>query len=149
MNCSQQISILNEMGISCWALAHPERLDGYQAASFTLPITCKLLLVSPYKPKQIEVVMLERVLKSMTLELVDCLHIEPSVLNRLENSTLPQWVWFVGCGEEQANYQQIIQSKQQVAGSPPIKILHTPFLSQIDGNNQQRKALWQQICSYD
>ncbi|MDK9758990.1 DNA polymerase III subunit psi [Vibrio sp. D173a] len=29
------------------------------------------------------------------------------------------------------------------------KTLQSPLLSHIDGNNQQRRALWQQICSYE
>ncbi|MDG2733340.1 DNA polymerase III subunit psi, partial [Vibrio parahaemolyticus] len=43
------------------------------------------------------------------------------------------WVWFAGCEADQ---------------SIKAKHLTSPLLQDIDGNNEQRRALWQQICSY-
>ncbi|MDW2373263.1 DNA polymerase III subunit psi, partial [Vibrio sp. 1078-1] len=44
-----------------------------------------------------------------------------------------EWVWFAGC---ESNSME--NAKQ----------LTSPLLQDIDGNNEQKRALWQQICSY-
>ena len=124
---------LQEMGITQWELSHPERLSGYQTELVKLPETCQLLLVSPEKPQGALAEMFERVLKSIKLELSQAQYVHPSELSHFDLSS-PQWVWFAGC-----------ESDTDIAA----KTLQSPLLSQIDGNNQQRRALWQQICSYE
>ncbi|EEX95411.1 DNA polymerase III subunit psi [Vibrio orientalis CIP 102891 = ATCC 33934] len=76
--------------------------------------------------------MFERVLKSIKLDLSQALHIYPEQLSQLEQP-FTGWVWFAGC-----------DAPSQASG----QVLTSPLLSDIDGNNEQRRALWQQICSY-
>lgn len=124
---------MQEMGISCWEVRYPERLEGYHAEAIVLPKECRILLVSPVKPKGELAEMFERVLKSMSLTLDQSLHLFPSQIAYLGEQSL-EWVWFSGC---------------EVTEIEEVKQLHSPLLSEIEGNNQQRRQLWQQICSYD
>lgn len=124
---------LQEMGISQWELSHPERLAGYESKLTPLSSECKLLLVSPEKPQGDLAVMFERVLKSIKLDLPQALHIQPQHLTSIELGEV-EWVWFAGC-----------ESTQKLQ----VKILQSPLLSDINGNNQHRRDLWQQICAYD
>ncbi|MCG9554065.1 DNA polymerase III subunit psi [Vibrio sp. Isolate31] len=124
---------LQEMGISQWELSHPERLAGYESEWTPLSNDCKLLLVSPEKPQEDLAVMFERVLKSIKLDLSQALHIQPQHLSSVDLEAV-EWVWFAGC-----------ESVKELK----VKTLQSPLLSQIDGNNHQRRALWQQICSYE
>lgn len=127
---NEPMAYLSEMGIDQYQLIHPQRLSGYQAVSITLPSDCKLLLVSAVLPQGDQAEFLERVLKSMQLTLAQVRHIYPHQLPQLEQPV--EWVWFAGCASTEL----------------PSKVLNTPLLSDIDGNNAERKALWQQICSY-
>ncbi|CAK2620123.1 DNA polymerase III psi subunit [Vibrio crassostreae] len=124
---------LQEMGISQWELSHPERLAGYESELTPLSNDCKLLLVSPEKPQEDLAVMFERVLKSIKLDLSQALHIQPQHLSSIELGDV-EWVWFAGC-----------ESAQELKA----KTLQSPLLSDINGNNQHRRDLWQQICAYD
>lgn len=127
-----EIEYLQEMGIQCYQLSHPERLQGYQAPRLALQASCQLLLASPQYPKNQTAIMFEKVLKSINLELTQAQHIYPEQVAQLDCQSL-EWVWFAGC-----------ETVPDVKG----KVLSSPLLSDIDGNNQQRRALWQQICSY-
>jgi DNA polymerase-3 subunit psi len=124
---------LQEMGISQWELSHPERLAGYESKRTPLSSECKLLLVSPEKPQGDLAVMFERVLKSIKLDLPQALHIQPQHLTSIELGNV-EWVWFAGC-----------ESTQELQA----KTLQSPLLSDINGNTQHRRDLWQQICAYD
>ncbi|KJY83680.1 DNA polymerase III subunit psi [Vibrio galatheae] len=128
----QEQQYLQEMGIQCYELAHPERLQGYATPRLELPETCQLLLVSPLIPQGGNAEMFERVLKSINLSLKQALHIYPQQLSQLGNHQL-EWVWFAGC---------------EPAEIDKVKALNSPLLTHVDGNNQQRRALWQQICAY-
>ncbi|PFG55436.1 DNA polymerase III psi subunit [Vibrio sp. ES.051] len=124
---------LHEMGISTWELVHPDRLIGYQAPNVDLPSSCKLLLVSPVCPENETVILFEKILKSMKLTLDQAMHLEPERLSLLDKHEL-EWVWFAGC-----EATTLLNTKR----------LTSPLLKEIDGNNQQKRALWQQICSYN
>ncbi|EGQ7674887.1 TPA: DNA polymerase III subunit psi [Vibrio parahaemolyticus] len=123
---------LHEMGITSWELIHPERLAGYQPPTIDLPSSCKLLLVSPICPTNETAILFEKILKSMKLTLEQAMHIEPERLAMLGEHQL-EWVWFAGC---ESNSME--NAKQ----------LTSPLLQDIDGNNEQKRALWLQICSY-
>ena len=135
----KQNHYLQEMGISTWELIHPEKILGYQAPPLNLPCSCKLLLVSPKCPEGQTALMLERVLKSIKLSLDDALHLEPQQLSQLGTHDL-EWIWLAGCEASDNDYEAIKNSE--------IKQLHSPLLQDIDGNTEQRHALWLQICSY-
>ncbi|MCW8336705.1 DNA polymerase III subunit psi [Vibrio paucivorans] len=128
----QHSAYLEEMGISQWTLVHPERLSGYQLDKAPLEESCKLLLVSPVCPEAELAEMFERVLKSIKLDLTQAQHVTPENLAVIGEHQL-EWIWFAGC--------------ERVDGVTD-KVLTSPLLSDIDGNNEQRRLLWQQICSY-
>ena len=127
-----EIEYLQEMGIQCYELIHPERLQGYQAPCIALQESCQLLLISPQYPKNETKILFESVLKSINLGLDQALHIFPHQVEQLADPQL-EWVWFAGC---------------EINSAVKGKVLSSPLLSDIDGNNEQRRALWQQICSY-
>ncbi len=110
----------------------PRKIGSYQSPLLDLQSSCKLLLVSPMCPENETALMFERVLKSIKLSLDDALYLEPSRVSSLGEHEL-EWVWFAGC---------------EVDASVNAKQLTSPLLKDIDGNNEQRRALWQQICSY-
>ena len=78
--------------------------------------------------------MFERVLKSIKLTLDQAQHITPDQLVSLGEHQLT-WIWYAG----DAPINNDISAKKLV----------TPLLSVINGNNTHRRALWQQICSYE
>lgn len=127
-----ELEYLQEMGIQCYELTHPERLQGYQAPRIVLQESCQLVLISPQYPKNETAILFERVLKSINLNLEQAQHIFPHQVSQLPDHPL-EWAWFAGC-----------EVQPDVQG----KVLSSPLLSDIDGNNDQRRALWQQICSY-
>ncbi len=133
MSNNTSMQYLEEMDIQNWALLHPSRLSGCPIENVDIPESCRLLLVSPEKPEGDIVVMLEKVLKSMNLELSQAMHISPEQFNYLGSHQL-KWVWFAGCDK---------------TGIPNLNTLVSPVLTKIDGNNQERRNLWQNICSYD
>ncbi len=130
------MSYLQEMGIQEWQLVHPERLENYQAPSIELPENCLLLLVSPEKPEGQLAEMFERVLKSMKLELSQAMYLEPELLSQLSRHQL-KWVWYAGCSESAEDSLSALNK------------LTSPLLKEVDGNNQLKRELWQQICSYN
>ncbi|MGF1722212.1 DNA polymerase III subunit psi [Vibrio kyushuensis] len=129
-----ELQYLQEMGIDTWQLSHPERIEGYQSPHFNLPSSCKLLLVSCERPSGELAVMFERVLKSIKLSLDQALHIYPEQLASLGEHQLT-WIWYAG--------------EASVEGAITAKKLESPLLSSINGHNEHRRALWQQICSYE
>lgn len=130
---NQEQQYLQAMGIQSWELVHPERLQGYQASKVGLDKECKLLLVSENYPTPSEVTLFERVLKSFNVDLQQAQHVHLYNLASVDLSSL-EWIWFAGCDD---------------ASISGIKKLHTPPLSEVDGNTQHRRDLWQQICSYE
>ncbi len=123
---------LHEMGISTWELVHPDRLAGYQSPMIELPSSCKLLLVSPVCPVNESATLFEKILKSMKLTVDQSMHLEPEHLTLLAEHQL-EWIWFAGC---------------EAKAVENIKQLTSPLLADIEGNNEHKRALWQQICSY-
>ncbi len=133
---SQQQQYLKEMGISVWELAHPDKLQGYQAPGIQLPQTCTLLLVADSCPQGDDATLFIKVLASMKLSADQALHLTPAQAAQLDKHAL-KWVWFAGCKAlEQASLQG-------------VNILTSPAITQIHGNTQNRRDLWQQICSYN
>ncbi|MDV7106106.1 DNA polymerase III subunit psi [Vibrio sp. TH_r3] len=129
------IQYLAEMGIQHWGLSHPARLSGVEVEPLRLPESCLLLLVSPVKPSGDMVFMFNNVLKSMKLSIEQSQHIYPEHFSQLSAAQL-RWIWFAGC-EPMNNIDTA------------VKTLTSPLLSQIEGNKQHRRDLWQQICAYE
>ncbi len=130
---NQEQQYLQAMGIQSWELVHPERLQGYQPSKVTLDSSCKLLLVSASFPTADEIVLFERVLKSFKVKLDQTQYVHIDHLASIELASL-EWIWYAGCDGD------------VISG---VNKLQTPLLSDIDGNTQHRRDLWQQICSYE
>ncbi len=127
------LEYLNEMGITSWELLHPQRLEQYQVPRIDLDSKARLLLVSPVCPEGALAAMFEKVLKTLPLALEQACHMTPEQLPQLGEHQL-EWLWFAGCEQPDIDFSE-------------VKVLHSPLLSNIDGNNQERRALWQQICA--
>jgi DNA polymerase-3 subunit psi len=120
------------MEIESWQLSHPERLEGYQAPIIELDPQTKLLFISPELPHGRDAEFMGKVIKTMGLELEQCRHIFPNQLPQLSAHHL-EWVWYAQCKGE---------------GLENVKSLQSPALSNINGHNQNRRALWDQIKAY-
>lgn len=132
MNSDRQQALLHEMGIDLWQMAHPQRLQGYVSPAIKLEPSVKLLLVSPESPQGELAVFMKKVVGAMKIDLAECRHILPQQLSQLAEHQL-EWVWFAGCAASSLD---------------SVKCLTSPVLSDIDGNNQQRRALWEQMKAY-
>lgn len=130
----RQQQYLKEMGISTFDVAHPDKLEGYQPADIVLPDDCTLLLVAEACPQGEDATLFIKVLASMKLQPEQALHVTPVQLATIKKHSLT-WIWFSGC---EANV--ILDGVNQLS-SPPLQDIH--------GNTQNRRDLWQQICSYD
>lgn len=128
----EQQQYLQAMGIQSWELTHPDRLAGYQSVTQPLEAECRLLLVCDVFPEPDEIILFERVLKSFHVSVLHARHAYPHQLAQLDLSAL-EWIWFAGT-----------ESHVQTSA----KRLQSPLLSEIAGNNQHRRDLWQQICAY-
>ncbi len=126
------LAYLQEMGITAFQLIHPERLVGYTPCELILPESCQLLLVSPDFPTAKTAVLFENILKTINLTLAQAAHIYPQQFASLQTHQL-KWLWFAGC---------------DVQACGAVNALHSDNLTQIDGDAQRKRALWQQILSY-
>lgn len=135
----KQANYLTEMGIESWDIAHPDQLKGYQPEPINLSEDCMLLFISPYKPEGEIVFMFEKVLKSFKLELSQARHLYPHQLEQLSGHN-PEWIWCAGCDADTSR-----KAEQRFSSN----LLDSPLLHHIDGNQQERRKLWQQICRYE
>ncbi|GEA61673.1 DNA polymerase III subunit psi [Vibrio comitans] len=129
MKSQSPSALLAEMDIQEWQLLHPERLQGYQQPEITLDASVKLLFVSPELPSGHYAEFLQKVLKAMKLDLNDCRHLYPNQVQQLASHSL-QWLWFSNCTSQPLDN---------------IKVITSPALSEIDGHNENRRQLWNQI----
>lgn len=136
---------LQIMGIQSWDVAHPERLPLSHQSKLVLAEQCRLLFVSPVKPEGDSVLFYQKILKAMKLELTDTLHITPDLLLSMTGEHVPDWIWFAG---DQHAEQRLSQLTQTLALSRVPNKLISPPLVDIDGNDVERRALWNQIRAY-
>ena len=120
------------MGFDYYQLTQPQKVSSHSPRCFSLPENCKLLFVSPDVPHGSTLVMFDKVMDSMGLSTEMSLHVLPCYLSQVDLSRI-EWVWFAGCSP---NFDI------------ECKLLQTPVLKDIEGNNLQRRALWQQIRAY-
>ena len=129
----RQQSYLKEMGISTFEVAHPDKLEGYQSPGISLPNDCALLLVADTCPQGEDATLFIKVLASMKLQPEQALHLTPGQLAQLQQHSL-NWVWFAGCDDS-------ISSNYHLPQWDLVKPLHSPALSAIHGNTQNRQML--------
>ncbi|WP_324187421.1 DNA polymerase III subunit psi [Vibrio hibernica] len=134
---------LQEMGVDIWELAHPERLQGVEQRSFSLPKPCALLLVADSIPTGDEAVLFAKVLASMKLNLDQALHVTPAQLSQVTHHQLV-WIWFAGTAlSDEEQRESAIHFELD-----GLQVLNSVSLSDIPTDIQHRRQLWQQICSY-
>ncbi|WP_070972339.1 DNA polymerase III subunit psi [Vibrio sonorensis] len=121
---------LNEMGIDCYQLIHPQRLEGYQQAKIELDSECELLLVTPAAPQGDTVPLLDNIVKAMALTLPQVRVIAPEQLSQIAEPSL-SWVWFCGCESVELPFT--------------THLVSSPSLTELANNQQEKRALWQQI----
>ncbi|MFA0084263.1 DNA polymerase III subunit psi [Vibrio sp. 10N.261.51.F12] len=136
---------LQLMGIQTWELTHPERLSVQPKQTLTLPQECELLFVSPVKPEKETALFYQKILKAMKLDIACSQHITPEQLLHLDGAHTPKWLWFAGDDRADERYQQLL-SLRTFTTQP--NQLTSPLLTNIDGNDAERRALWNQIRSY-
>ncbi|WP_456296162.1 DNA polymerase III subunit psi [Vibrio sp. AK197] len=129
----QSSAYLHEMGIDHFQLRHPERLAGYTPSELILPESCQLLLVSDHLPVSQTATLFENILKAMNLTLAQAAHIYPHQLASLGRHQL-NWLWFAGC--------------EPLSSLENTHVLTSESLTLLDGDNQRKRALWQQIRQY-
>lgn len=132
---------LKEMGISMFDVAHPDKLEGYQTPGITLPEECVLLLVAEHLPQGEDATLFIKVLASMKLQPEQARHLTPAQLNQLQSHHL-EWLWCAGD-------EGLLSSADVIPQRESLKFLRSSALNAIHGNTQNRRDLWQQICSYD
>lgn len=125
-------SYLHEMGIQSWDLIHPERLLGVQTVKQKLPQQYCLLLVTDKALSDEDLPFFERILATFDVSLKDVVRVTPDNFSLIELAEHIQWVWFAGCAAQEHTV---------------TKQLISPYIQEIDGNTQHRRALWQQICT--
>jgi len=129
------------MQIDQWEVSHPDRLvHGIETQPIHLPEECRLLFVATHIPCGDEAQFLAKVLQSFGVSLAQARFITPNALLRVAEVSI-EWLWLAGVDDE-----LLTAAKARWADK---KFLTSLPLEQINGNNQQRRALWQQIKSYE
>lgn len=139
---SQQHSYLEEMQIDQWLVHRPDNLVyGKQQDAISLPNDCRLLLVATKLPVGSDAEFFAKVVQSFGVTLTQTLFIEKCALGNVEANEETEWIWLTDMSETATE-----AVKQRW---PNKKILSSLSLNQINGNNIERRALWQQIKSYE
>ncbi|USD59909.1 DNA polymerase III subunit psi [Vibrio sp. SCSIO 43140] len=137
---------LQLMGIQTWELTHPERMPNSAQATFSLAPSCQLLFVSAVKPEGELVSFFEKILKAMKLELDSVLHITPEQLGQLDAQSVPTWMWFAGDEHAADRFEHWLQLLD-IPSKP--KFLQSSYLAEIEGDDSQKRQLWNQIRAYN
>lgn len=133
---------LEEMQIDQWIIHRPDNLVyGKDTRVISLSDDCRLLLVASGIPVGNDVEFFAKVAKSFGVALSQAQFIQASALDNVEVNDSTEWIWLTGMPEA------AIQAVKQ--RWPNKKILSSLPLNQINGNNIERRALWQQIKSYE
>jgi DNA polymerase-3 subunit psi len=129
----RDIQVLQEMGITYWQVRKPELFPNQVLPVINLPAECKLLFVTAEELNEHDAWLFGRILSSMKLTPQQALSLPLSALDQIEEHHL-MWCWFAGC-------QGAHPTGCQVLNSASLKLMHN--------DPSSKKALWQQICSYD
>ncbi len=133
---------LEEMQIDQWIIHRPDNLIyGNDRNAISLPDDCCLLLVAKELPVGGDAEFFTKVVQSFGVTLTQTQFIEDSAMGNVELNEKTEWIWLAGMPE-----CDILAMKQRW---PNKKILSSLPLNQINGNNTERRALWQQIKSYE
>ncbi|OZS45873.1 DNA polymerase III subunit psi [Photobacterium sanguinicancri] len=129
----RDIQVLQEMGLTYWQVRKPECFPALEVPVINFPDDCKLLFITEETLTEHDAWLFGRILKSMKLTPEQALMLPPSALEQLGQHQLV-WCWIAGC---------------TVTAPVGVQALLSAALSTMHTNPAAKKALWQQICSYD
>ncbi|MEJ2765507.1 DNA polymerase III subunit psi [Photobacterium sp. MCCC 1A19761] len=129
----RDIQILHEMGLTYWQIRKPDFFPELEMPVIDLPESCKLLFVCEDELDDHDRWLFGRILNSMKLSPEQALMLPPQGVAQIRVHHLT-WCWLAGC-------QAPHPAGCQVLTSMSLKQMHT--------NPASKKALWQQICSYE
>lgn len=124
---------MQEMGLTYWQVRKPDFFPDREVPAIDLPETCKLLFVCDDPLDEQDRWLFGRILLSMKLTPEQALLLPPSATELIREHHLT-WCWQAGCTAPHPAGCQLLTSV-------PLKQMHT--------HPSAKKALWQQICSYD
>jgi DNA polymerase-3 subunit psi len=129
----RDIQVLQEMGLTYWQVRKPEFFPNMQVPVIDLPESCKLLFITDDELNEHDAVLFGRILCSMKLKPEQALSLPLEAVEQVAEHHL-KWCWFAGC-----------------QGAHPVgcQVLNSSSLQAMHSNPSSKKALWQQICSYD
>ncbi len=129
----RDIQVLQEMGLTVWQIRNTELFPNLEVPTITLPEQCKLLFVSNDELSEHDAWLFGKILKSMKLAPEQALMLPLDALDQIGEHHLT-WCWFAGCTGAQPDGCQVLNSVS-------LHLMHN--------DPSSKKALWQQICSYD
>ncbi|PSV44820.1 DNA polymerase III subunit psi [Photobacterium indicum] len=129
----RDIQVLQEMGLTYWQVRKPELFPNMQVPVIDLPESCKLLFITDDELNEHDAWLFGRILGSMKLTPEQALSLPLEAVEQVAEHHLI-WCWFAGC-----------------QGAHPVgcQVLNSSSLQAMHSNPSSKKALWQQICSYD
>ncbi|PSU46745.1 DNA polymerase III subunit psi [Photobacterium frigidiphilum] len=129
----RDIQVLQEMGLTYWQVRKPEFFPNMQVPVIDLPESCKLLFITDDELNEHDAWLFGRILGSMKLKPEQALSLPLEAVEQVAEHHLT-WCWFAGC-----------------QGAHPVgcQVLNSSSLRAMHSNPSSKKALWQQICSYD
>jgi DNA polymerase III subunit psi len=129
----RDIQVLQEMGLTYWQVRKPEFFPNMQVPVIDLPESCKLLFITDDELNEHDAWLFGRILGSMKLKPEQALSLPLEAVEQVAEHYLT-WCWFAGC-----------------QGAHPVgcQVLNSSSLQAMHSNPSSKKALWQQICSYD
>ena len=130
---SRDIALLQQMGITYWQVRRPDFYPERAVATIDLPAGCRLLFVNDDTLTEQDAWLFGRILHSMKLSPDQALTLPSHCIDNIGEHHL-QWCWFAGCDGREPMGTQRLQSCS---------------LAHMHDHPLTKKALWQQICSYD
>ncbi|MGF1681061.1 DNA polymerase III subunit psi [Photobacterium minamisatsumaniensis] len=129
----RNLQLMQEMGLTYWQIRKPAFYPDMEIPSIDLPEACKLLFVCDDELDDHDKWLFGKILSSMKLTAEQALCLPPSAIEQVREHHLT-WCWVAGCESPHPAGCQLLTSVS-------LKQMHTHPAS--------KKALWQQICSYD
>lgn len=129
----RDLQLMQEMGLIYWQVRKPDFYPGRELPAIDLPESCKLLFVCDDELDEHDRWLFGRILSSMKLTPDQALSLPAAAVEQVREHHLI-WCWVAG-GE--------------AAHPSGCQLLTSISLTQMHTNPGSKKALWQQICSYD
>ncbi|MGR2768304.1 DNA polymerase III subunit psi [Photobacterium ganghwense] len=129
----RDLQLMKEMGLTYWQVRKPDFFPGWERSAIDLPVSCQLLFVCDDELDEHDRWLFGRILSSMKLSPEQAMALPSSAVELVREHHLT-WCWVAGC---------------ETAHPAGCQLLTSISLKQMHTNPAAKKALWQQICSYD